>query len=231
LDASVHEINAEMKSPRWRARALLALLTLLAAPALSNPHLLPVLLHAQSPALRGQVVDPEGQAVAGITVSLHRVTDGGGAEVGRAVSDQEGRFEIDLSSGGEGVYFAATRFEGALYMGEPFRTLAEVSEDYRIVIGVGGVAGGLAQQPPIGSTDQRPGWAGLLLFAIIGIAAVALPLRRARRGPLAVRTLLAEIAELDEGHTSLAAEAKKAAEGEYLAARTELFSRLRALSG
>jgi hypothetical protein len=190
---------------------------------------------AQGPILRGQVVDPDGLPVTGITVSLHHVTDSGGSEVGRAVSDQEGRFEIALvGEGNGGVYFAATRFDGTLYMGEPFRTLAEASADYRILIGAGGITGGSAAGPalqPPGSPGDRQGRGAVaLLLAAIGIAVVLFPLLRLRRGPLAVRTVLAELAELEEAHASRPGGPAAGTEAEYLAARAALHSRLRALS-
>ncbi len=212
---------------RWsihNSPAFLTLLAVLVLPAAAQR------LHAQSPELSGQVVDPAGLPVAGITVSLHRVTDSGGAEVGRAISDQEGRFAIGLEGASDGgVFFAATRFDGTLYMGEPFRTLAEAPTAYRIVIGSGGIAGGAAQQAP-GRPADRQGWV-ILLFTVLGVTAVALPFWRSRRGPRALRTLLADLAELEEDLAALPVEARATAEGEYLVAREALRTRLRALSG
>lgn len=188
-------------------------------------------LFAQNSVLRGRVVDPEGRPVAGITVTLHHVTEGGGAEVGRALSDQAGTFAIEASEeAAGGVYFAATRFEGALYMGTPLRSFAEAGDDYRIVIGEGGFAGGPAVGQPSGSGGGQ-GWVVLLLLALLGGAAVVIPLRRARRGPLALRSILSELAELEEGHARRTAEARQAAEGEYQELRDALRARLLELSG
>lgn len=192
---------------------------------------LPAVLAAQAPRLRGQVVDPAGQPIAGITVSLHRVAESGGAEVGRAVSDVDGRFEIELDPGlADGVYFAATRFEGTLYMGEPFRTVAEAPSDYRVVIGSGGFAGGLAVQGEESPSGQQ-GLGVLLIFVALGTAAVGLPLWRSRRGPHAMRGVLVELAELDEGYAAQTAPSRAMAESEYRAAREALRTRLRVLAG
>jgi hypothetical protein len=214
-----------MRQFRWWCSILLAFLVL---------PLLPEAVFAQGMVLRGRVLDPEALPVAGITVSLHLVADNGGAEVGRAVSDREGWFEIGLEEGGGGgVYFAATRFEGTLYMGEPFRTLDEVTGEYRILIGTGGTTGdftgGAAPQFPGEATDRRgPGIA--LILALLGIGAIMVPLVRLRRGPLALRSALVDLAELEEVHASRSAEARLAAEAEHAVLRERLRSRLRALS-
>lgn len=216
-----------VQAPRlswWRGHLLSIPLLLLLGSVLASP------LHAQYPVLRGQVVDPDGRPVSGISVTLHHVTDGGGAEVGRALSDHEGKFSIEPGEGVVGgVYFAATRFEGALYMGNPFRSLDEVTDDYRIVIGVGGIAGGAAfQEPPDSAAGQ--GWLVLLAFALLGLGAVVVPLRRGRRGPGSHRAILVELAELEECHALRSPEARQAAEGAYRAQRAALRARLQELS-
>lgn len=191
----------------------------------------PALLVAQAPRLRGQVTDPAGLPVAGITVSLHRVSEGGGAEVGRALSDAEGRFEIELDPDlADGIYFAATRFDGTLYMGEPFRTVAEAPSDYRVVIGSGGVAGGPAVQAGEQPTEPQ-GLGVVLIFVALGVAAVGIPLWRSRRGPHAVRGVLVELAELDEHFAAQPGTTRTMSEPEYRAAREELRARLKLLAG
>jgi hypothetical protein len=159
-------------------------------------------LAAQQPVLRGRVLDPEGRAISGATVSLHHVAERGGAEVGQAVSDREGRFAIAVEprEGEGGVYFAATRFDGTLYMGAPFRTLAEVDGEYGIVVGAGGVDGlGGVAEPPSAPASGLRGWGLGLVLAAIAAAAILRPLRRARREPYRSRSLLLELAELEEG--------------------------------
>jgi hypothetical protein len=205
-----------------RLPAVLLPLLLLAAAA--NPP------RAQRPDLRGRVVDPDGRPVAGISVTLHHVTDSGGAEVGRAISAADGSFAIEMREiEGGGVYFAATRFDGALYMGNPFHTLAEATDDYRIVIGVGGIAGGAAA-PELARPADRTGWV-VLLFVLLGAGAVIVPLRRARRGPFALRTILADLAELEEENARRPAAGRLATDTEYRARRDALRTRLREFSG
>lgn len=207
----------------WWARPILALLIV---PFLSAAAI------AQSPTLRGKIIDPEGRPVTGLPVSLHHVSEAGGVEVGSAVSDREGHFEIDLgeTGGAEGVFFAASRFDGALYMGEPFRTIAEIPDPYQIVIGVGGIGGGPAVPMTSGESDSR-GLGIVILFAALGLIAVLLPLWRGRRGPQAVRALLADLAELDERQLSVPVGARALDEAEYQMMRTRLRERIRVLSG
>lgn len=197
--------------------------------------LLPSIAGAQGPVLRGQVADPEGLPVAGITVSLHRVNDEGGMEVGKGVSDAAGNFEIEIDPALEGgVFFAATRFEGTLYMGEPFRSLTDLPAEYRVVVGEGGFAGGPAVQPAPNSApdpaDERRGLGVILIFAAIGIAAIGLPIIRYRQGPYRARRILVEIAELDEDFSSQPAETQAIEEPDYRARRAALYSRLEELA-
>jgi hypothetical protein len=214
-----------MNIPRsWWVRPLLALLIV---PFLSAA------ATVQSPTLRGKIVDPEGRPVTGLPVSLHHVSETGGVEGGSAVTDREGHFEIDLDeTGGDegGVYFAASRFDGSLYMGEPFRTVAEIPDPYQIVIGIGGIGGGPAMPMPSGESDSR-GLGIVILVAALGLVAVLIPFWRGRRGPRAVRALLAELAELDEHQLSAPAEARPLGEAEYQMVRTRLRDRIRVLSG
>jgi hypothetical protein len=148
--------------------------------------------------LRGRVVGPSGEAVGGATVVLHRVGEGGGREVGRSESDGEGRFSIEFDrEGGEGVYFAATRYEDQLYVGAFFRDPSEVAGEYVLRVGVNPVAGGGAAVPPGPRPEGGFPWIGLVIGAAAA-AAVILPLRGAKRRPLATRAILAELAELEE---------------------------------
>lgn len=217
----------------WRRYHLLATLLLLAvfaSPLRAQDDRALQDQELRGPALQGRVVDTEGRPVSGIPVTLHHVTEGGGSEVGRALSDQEGRFVIEPGATlAGGVYFAATRFDGALYMGTPFRTFGEVPEDYRIVIGGDGIVGGAAIPGPV-SAERGQGWGVLLFFGLVGLAAVVVPLRRARRGPLAYRTILTELAELEERQAALSPQSRQAMEGEYREQRAALRARLKELT-
>jgi len=175
--------------------------------------------------LRGAVTDPAGLPVGGITVSLHQVSESGGAEVGRALTDSDGRFEIPIDESAllaQGVFFAATRFDGVLFMGDPFRSLDEMPTDYRIVIDGSGITGGFAQ-PMAGGPPRDQGWIVGAILALIGVSVVLLPLIRARRGPIRVRTTLTELAELEEAYAT--AEGGIGAE-EYDERKRTLYDRL-----
>lgn len=196
--------------------------------------LLPTGLSAQNPRLRGVVTDPEGLPVAGITVSLHRVSEqGGGEEVGRDVTGEDGRFEIVIGADHRegGVYFAATRFEGTLYMGEPFRSLADLPDgfDYPIIIGSGGITAGPAvQQPPAPPPSDGRGL--VLIIAAAALLAISLPFLRSRRKDNA-REVLAEIARLDEEFAARPGGPSPESDPEYIAAREALQDRLKGLVG
>ncbi len=174
----------------------------------------------EPPTLRGRVIDPQGQPVAGIVVAVHRVSEvGGGGEVGRAATAEDGAFDVPLDTSEDGIYFAATRYEGALYMGGMFRELDEVTSDYVIVVGQNAVAGGgPAVVPP---PDPGPGatWPVLLVLGVVGGVFVLLPLMPKRRRHFAVRSLLLELAELEERGAAGDTPSQYPAEREALRAR------------
>jgi hypothetical protein len=148
--------------------------------------------------LRGRVVGPADEAIAGVTVILHRVGEAGGREIGRSESDGEGRFSVEFEhEGGEGVYFAATRYEDQLYVGAFFRDPSEVTGEYVLRVGVNPMPGGGAAIPPGPRPEGKFPWIGLVI-GTAAAAAVILPLRGAKRRPLATRAILAELAELEE---------------------------------
>lgn len=200
------------------ARVLLAaLLTLSTASAAS----------AQSSSLRGRVVDADGRPVPDVTVVLHHVTDAGGAEVGRAVSSADGVFVLELDSAPPGgVYFAATRHEGSLFMGAPFRTLREIEgTEYVIAVGVNAVGGAPTPGPPPPPGAGR-GWAIGLIAGALGILFVVLPLARRRPGT-DDRAVLLELAELEERFEAGDAELLADGGAAYRERRESLRARLR----
>lgn len=199
--------------------------------ALAGGLLLCGTLHAQSRVLRGRVLDPGGGPVADQVVAVHRVVGADGGEVGRATTDEDGRFELELEPGsGGGIYFAATRFEDKLYMGPPFRSLGEVGDDYVIVVGVnpiGGFTSPGAAAPTSGPPDGAMNGPVLAILGVVGVLGLVLvlrPLLPQERRRHATRTLLLELAALEERRAQASPE-----EAEALAARAErIRARLRA---
>ncbi|HEX7117381.1 MAG TPA: hypothetical protein VF212_01250 [Longimicrobiales bacterium] len=177
--------------------------------------------------LSGRVVDAEGRPVPGVAVSVHRVSRAGGAELARTTVGPDGRFELTFDAEGEGTYFAATRYEGGLYVGAMFRDPGEAPADYVITVGRDPVA--VAAGPATtGSAAPPPApnpWPLLLLVGAIGAAAVVLPLASWRRRPRALRALLHELAELEERGADPAL-----SPGEYEAERAALRGRIRELT-
>lgn len=173
----------------------------------------------QGQVLHGRVLDPSGKPVAGQDVALHRVTQSGGAMVGTARSRPDGRFDLTVppsAPADSAVFFVAVRYNGQLYIGQPFRPPVPADEEYEVTVGVGAVTPG-----PLGSTGNglpagpvaSPGSSGgdlprdlglgvLLLLAVGGLGwalVVWLGQRRLRSN----RELLVRIAELDEARASV----------------------------
>lgn len=184
-------------------------------------------LHAQTPVIRGQVVDPDGAPVAGVAVTLHHVDATGGREVGRATTGDDGRFEIRIAdTPGDGIFFVATRHEGSLYMGGTFRDLAEVDSDYVILVGASPVGtGGIALPAP--PPEPNANWVVGLVIGLIGVGFVIWPLVN-RRGAASQRALLAELARLEEEWSALGPDAPADVARGYASRREALRSRLRA---
>ncbi|HEX9108172.1 MAG TPA: carboxypeptidase-like regulatory domain-containing protein, partial [Longimicrobiales bacterium] len=77
---------------------------------------------AQAP-LPGQVLDPAGKPVAGQRVTLHEVNQASGAMVDSALTDAQGRFTVRVPTPPDTntIFFVATRWQGELFIGTPFR--------------------------------------------------------------------------------------------------------------
>ncbi len=240
---------------RFRAAALAALLPLLvgsagraratsASASDSEAVLQAPAAQAQGGALHGRVLDPAGKPVAGQDVALHRVTQAGGAMVATARTDPEGRFELAVPAtapADSAVFFVAARYEGQLYIGQPFRPPVPAATEYDVTVGVGAVSPGplgstgtgLAQAQAAQSTRTGgvPRWLPELLLGLIVAGALGWALlewlRRRRR--LSNRELLVRIAELDEAHGAAGSDAATAAE--YRARRDALVARFEAMAG
>ena len=215
-----------------RTRALLAaaLLALCAGSAAAA---------VQEPELRGHVVDGAGRPVAGVEVALHRVTPAGGATVARATTGDDGTFVLPITGSGDGddaIYFAATRLDGRLYIGQFFRGDPPAGT-YEIVASGPGVQGA-GQAPPglaLPGSGQAgpPRWplvAGVVLLLAFGcgltIRSATGDARRTRRQ----RTLLLEIASLDEALAQRGDAADPEEHDRYLRRRARLQDLLRAMA-
>jgi hypothetical protein len=117
-----------MLSFRARPTALIAVLLSLAAVPVSAQ---------QGTALRGRAVDPEQRPVANAEVVLHRVGGAGGARLAVDTTDAAGNFELISAEAPDpaAVYFAATRRDGQLYVGEFVRAPLESAVPYELLVG------------------------------------------------------------------------------------------------
>lgn len=180
------------------------------------------------PAVAQQVVSGRvlagSEPVANQLVSLHHVTDDGGSTLATDSTDAAGRFEFTVADmPSQGIFFAATRFEGQLYIGEPFRR-SEQPADYLVAVGPGatpielGGAGAAPQTAPAPSPyDTRAGLV-VVLIAVALFGSVAFFMMRRSTPPQ--RRVLLEIAELDERNAARPVR-------DYEKRRTLLLERLR----
>lgn len=193
-----------------------------AAPAAAQP--LPLQGPSAPAVLHGTVVDPSGKPVAAQKLTLHRVDNvGGGAMVDSATSDDQGRFSVHVPAERDtaAVYFVATRWQGQLYIGTPFKPPVPAGMPYDVVVGVnpvnmgpaGGSTGGPAEAGPMGPAGATTGapaassdgsiaarWFLAILLALVALVAIGYAMvgalrERARENR---RELLARIAALDE---------------------------------
>lgn len=170
--------------------------------------------------LRGAVVDPAGKPVADQRLTLHRVDAVGGAMVDSATSDAQGRFLVHVPAERDtgAVFFVATRWQGQLYIGAPFKPPVPAGAAYNVVVGVnpvnmgpaGGDAAGGAQaapggatagaSPPSSDTAAVARWFLAVILALVALGAIAYALLGAarERDRERRRELLARIAALDE---------------------------------
>jgi hypothetical protein len=166
---------------------------------------------AAGQALDGVALGPDGSALDGVPVVLHRVGGGGGAFVATETTDPEGRFRFLLESADSAVYFAALRYEGRMYIGPAVQGGgAEPITDYLLRVEPGAEAGavasalsGNAPTPPAalpagrGAADSSDTGAlllvGLLALTAAAIFLLAAPRYRRQR----TRDALIELAELE----------------------------------
>jgi hypothetical protein len=153
----------------------------------------------EPPVLRGRVL-AGGQPVANQSVALHRVTQAGeGFTLDQAVTDSLGRFELRLDSvgAGDGVMFAASRYQGELYIGQTFRQLP--ASEYELLVGPGATPIDLnaaaTEESSTPSPDHPRAGLTVILVGIILLSTIFGLALRNRIPP--ERRLLVEIAQLD----------------------------------
>lgn len=217
-------------------RLRLALLMWILALAAAATGTQPTLAQAVPGMLDGQVIGPDGGPVAGQIVVLHRVAGGSGATVAEDTSDAEGRFTLRFEPAPDeaaATYFVASRWEGELYIGPPFRTPIDTAGDYTMQVGVPGTSAstllGTAPQRPPSVTVAEPFPYRTWLFLIIPLVVMALAagyLLTRGRGRLRRRQLLLEIARLDETFEAELEEGTIADSTRYWAERRSLLERL-----
>jgi len=156
--------------------------------------------------IQGRVLGPDNAALAGQPVVLHRVQAAAGATVAEAVTTADGAFELraPITTDTTAIYFVAARYQGALYIGAPFRAGQAESEDQVIQVGVAGTSanellgdGSLTMPQPLGRAVTNRNWL-LLVIPLVGVAAVAIYALIPRGRMPHNRALLIRIAELDE---------------------------------
>lgn len=175
-----------------------------------------LILSAQTPAtgvVRGHVVGPDGKALSGQQVVLHRVTGSSGLTVATGVSAATGSFTLEVKDPNaiaDAVYFLAARYNNELYIGDAFKAPFDTATDHAVQVGVAAtsaralIGGTTAAEalPPTGPPTPDPTRWLIWILPALALAAVAVMLfLGGARMPVRRRTLI-EIARLDEAHAS-----------------------------
>lgn len=206
-----------------RAGFILILIALLSTGIVSD---------AAAQAVAGRILGPDNAPLGGQDVVLHRVQDAGGATVAQAVTGPDGRFTLELPAmtDSAAVYFVATRYDGELYIGAPFRAGEQNAAGEVIQVGIPGTSatallggGGTAMPVAVGRPATSRNWL-LLVIPLVGVAAVAVYALIPRGRVPEDRALLIRIAELDERLSSVAATERSS----LLEERSRLTTQLRA---
>ncbi|HUF51694.1 MAG TPA: hypothetical protein VMN60_12785 [Longimicrobiales bacterium] len=173
--------------------------------ALAGLLLMPAAAHAQELTVRGRVLGPDDNPLAAQRVVLHRVDAAGGATIAEDTSAADGTFELRAAASIDtaAVYFLASRFNGELYIGPPFKPEQQSMMEQLIQVGVPGTSADQLMRGeeggaiPVGRPATSRSWL-LLLIPLLGVAAVALYMLVPRTRISAERTVLMRVAELDE---------------------------------
>jgi 5-hydroxyisourate hydrolase-like protein (transthyretin family) len=99
---------------------------------------------AAAQVLDGLALGPDGQPLPGVPVALHRVGGMGGSSVASATTDEEGRFQFEIQVADSAIYFAATRYEGKMYIGPAAQAGADPITNYVLRVEPSAEAGNMA---------------------------------------------------------------------------------------
>jgi hypothetical protein len=185
---------------------------------------------AQELVVTGQVIGPDGSGVSGQRVVLHRVDASGGATIAETLSAETGRFELRAPAVTDtaAVYFVASRYDGELYIGPPFRPGQGEAAEQVVHVGLPEMSATAlmsGDQPglmPMGRPATSRNWL-LLVIPLLGVAAVAVYALVPRGRIPHERSLVIRVAELDE-RMSTAPDAQRES---LLAERQRLMAQLR----
>ncbi|MGH7463841.1 MAG: hypothetical protein ACREK1_01620 [Longimicrobiales bacterium] len=186
-------------------------LLLIVLPALFAPAYEAAAQQPDGVTIRGRILGPDNAALPDQPVVLHRVQASQGATISESVTNVDGEFELNIPAQTDttAVYFVATRHEGELYIGAPFRSRDENAQRQIIQVGVPGTSatailggtgaplGGTGAPQSVGRPLTSRNWL-LLIIPLIGVAAVAIYALVPRSRVPPDRALLIRIAELDE---------------------------------
>ncbi|HUF12079.1 MAG TPA: hypothetical protein VMN78_03175 [Longimicrobiales bacterium] len=178
--------------------------------------------------VQGRVADGADNPIGDVVVVLHQVTGATGVELDRDSTDAAGAFELRYAHEDGPLYFVATRIDGDIFMGEPFRAPPAGQVVLRAGAGVEPLrlegmqaATSRAAAPPADDAAHRGWWVAAIGAIILGFVAW-LGHRGRHRAPRA-RELMLEIARLDENRADAA---HAGSEESYRARRAELRDRL-----
>lgn len=156
----------------------------------------------------GMAVGPDGEALAGVPVVLHRVGGGTGALVATDTSGPDGTFRFQIATPDSAIYFAAVRYEGQLYVGPAIEAGADSVTGYVLRVEPGSEAGAVGSALSRAAPRARPAaqtraspdsdFGAFLLVGLLALAAavmfmVAAPRYRERR----TREALIELAGIE----------------------------------
>ena len=157
---------------------------------------------AQQQAIRGRVIDPAGEPVAGQQVMLHRVTEEGGATIAQTVTDSAGSFELRAAEDvATGVFFVATRWQGSVQIGPMLRPPFPADGEYLLRIGAQPETG-IGPVIPAAAPPSPPRQLAFSAAALVALLASMAWIGIRSSGPSRRRRLLARLARLEEAAAS-----------------------------